>query len=483
MDKMQKTNKKEISIKKAAAINAGAKYANIGLNLVFSSILARLLTPNDYGIVAVITVFTTFFSIFSDMGFGTAVIQNKSLSVEEENHIFTFNSWVALVLALFFGIFSYGIAWFYNDSVYIPIGWMLSGVLLFDTLNAIPNALLLKEKRFIRVAVRLVVLTIMSNGAAIIFAMLGFKYYAIVISNLIRAAGSFLWNYFSVNLKFKLRFEWKSIKKVLGFSGYQFAFSFVNYFSRNLDNLLIGKFLGNVSLGYYDKAYKLMQYPVGNLTHVITPVLQPILSDHQDDKNWIYQKYIKIVKLLSIIGVFISAFCFLAGEEIILIMFGDKWTDAILCFRFFSLSVWAQMITASTGSIFQSLGNTKTMFYCGMINSFLTVTAIVLGITTGSIEQVALFVAIIYNMHFVVSFLILMKKAFKLPYLQFLKEIYADILLLVVLIILSVLFPFQIQGLNLLLRVLIKGCYIVILYGAGLAVTKKYKLFSGLFRN
>ena len=140
----------EISIKKAALISAVSKYSSIILNLAFSAVLARLLTPEDYGIVAVTVVFTTFFSLFADMGIGAGIIQNKELTQDDINSIFTFSIKLGFLLCVIFALFSYPMSLFYKDSVYIPVGIFLSVSLFFSTLNMVPNAILLKEKKFMR---------------------------------------------------------------------------------------------------------------------------------------------------------------------------------------------------------------------------------------------------------------------------------------------------------------------------------------------
>ena len=108
---------KEYSIKRAALINAAGKYSTIILQLIVNAILSRLLSPDDYGIVAVITVFSTFFISLSDMGFGTAVVQRKDLSKEDINGIFTTTIFVAIFLALGFVLLAFPISLFYNDSL------------------------------------------------------------------------------------------------------------------------------------------------------------------------------------------------------------------------------------------------------------------------------------------------------------------------------------------------------------------------------
>ena len=128
---MIKNDVKNISIKKAAFINAAANYSCVILQLGFSAVLARILLPEDYGVIGVMTVFTTFFSVLANMGIGTAVIQNKELSDYDVSNIFTFNLYVAVGLSIIFAIFSVPLSKFYGNSVYIPIGCLLSVSLFF----------------------------------------------------------------------------------------------------------------------------------------------------------------------------------------------------------------------------------------------------------------------------------------------------------------------------------------------------------------
>lgn len=185
-------------------------------------------------------------------------------------------------------------------------------------------------------------------------------------------------------------------------------------------------------LGHYDKAYKLMCYPTQNLTHVITPVLHPILSEHQNDKQYIYEKYLQIIKILSLCGIFIMVFCFFASDEIIRLLFGEKWIPAVPCFKFMSISIWAQIITSSSGSIFQSLGNSKMLFISGTLNAVLTVISIILGLIEGNINAVARNVGIIYNFHFISTYIILIHFVFKMSYLKFMYFLLPDLFMIAI---------------------------------------------------
>lgn len=467
----------EISIKRATLINAIAKYSTVIMTVIFSAVLARILTPEDYGVVAIITVFTAFFAILSDMGLGTAVIQNKDLSEQDISSIFGFSMHIAIILAIIFCFLSIPISIIYNNDVYKPICLILSLAIIFNTLNMVPNALLMKKKKFVLVGKRMIIVNIITGILTIILAKLGLKYYALVFQSVISSGATFLWNYSSTKPKMKFRYDKESIQKVKSYSGFQFAFSIVNYFSRNLDNLLIGKFMGSVALAYYDKGYKLMLYPVGNLTHVITPVLHPILSEYQNDKKYIYTQYMKVVKILSLLGVFVTVYCFFAAEEIILIIFGEQWISAIPSFKFLALSIWAQMITSSTGSIFQSLGNTRLMFISGTCTSIVSVIAIIVGLSFRNITAVAACVALAMNLSFFITYYILIKYGFELKLREFFRNFISDITIFIILsTTLYSISYFNVD--NILLSALYKGIICSIAYVVGLLLTKQHKVFK-----
>lgn len=470
-----------MGMKKAALINAAGKYSKIFLSLIINAVLARILSAEDYGVVAVITVFSTFFTTFSDMGFGPAIIQNKDLTKEDVNNIYSFTVYISVVLMILFAICSFPIALFYGDKVYVQLGQMLSFSLLFNSLNMVPNGILNRDKKFVNIAIRTVVVYVGAAVITIILAFMGVRYYALAIQAILTALFTFLWNYATTKPKFYFHFKMESIKKVLNYSGYQFAFNLVNYFSRNLDNLLTGKFIGSADLGYYNKAYTLMLYPINNLTGVISPVLHPILSDYQKQLDVIYKKYMKIVRLLACIGLYVAPVCFLAAEELIAILYGPNWSESVVCFQLLSIAIVPQMINSSAGSIFQAIGNTKLLFINSCINTCITVIAIIIGVFDGrNIQLLSMCVAIAYLCHFATAFTMLIKMGFRYKMTDFLRELTPEIFILVVMLIAVKMYPLHIPGT--ILSALVKSIYLGVIYTITLLVTKEYKLFISIVK-
>lgn len=467
---------KSISIKKAVMINFISKYSNIITQMLISVILARLLTPNDYGIVAVISVFTTLFGLIANMGIGPAIIQNKELKKEEIEDIFSFTIYVSLFVAISFGIFSIPISIIYKNNIYLPIGSLLSLSIFFNALNMVPNALVSKEKKFKELGLRTIISTLGGGIIAIISAVNGFKYYSIIFSSIFSSVIIFIINFRDCKIKIKFNYDKRSINKIKKYSQFQFGFNIINYFARNLDNLLIGKFLGNIELAYYNKAYTLMLYPVQNLTHVITPVLHPILSEFQNKKILIYEKYIEIVKLLSLIGIFITIFCFFSAEEIILILFGNQWKESIVCFKILSLSIWAQMISSSSGVIFQSIGSTNLMFISGIITSIINVIGIILGIVSKSIVEISYIIMICYNLSFIITFFILIKHGFEIKLYKFFKIFLSDIIIFIIQFESMVAFNFESK--SIMLSLILKLIVSIVSYFVGIIITGQLSIFK-----
>lgn len=455
-----------------------SKYATVFVTLLTTAILSRILEPSEFGVVSVITVFTAFFSILADLGLGTAIIQNKTLTDEEVNDIFNFSVYIALALGIIFAVLGVPVAWFYENVIYKKICLILGVSVFFNAVNIIPNALLMKRKQFAVVGKRLILTATITGGITIILALRGFSYYALVFQSVFQSIFIFIWNYLSTKVCFRLSFRMISVRKVRQFSFYQFSYNFINYFARNLDNLLIGKVMGNDNLGYYDKGYKLMMYPVQNLTYVINPIIHPILSDFQNNKKYIYTSYLKIVRVLSLLGVFITIFCFWGSEEIIVLFFGRQWTKSIMLFRMLSLSVWPQLVSTSAGSVYQSTGNTKLMFQSGIIHFTMTILMIILGVRTGNLTILAVFVSVSLYIRFFVDYYFLVSCNFKLSYKEFLKTFKYEVVIITVLTITLLIFDSIIKFDSLILNLCIKGVVLGTVYIFLLFITGQFKVFK-----
>lgn len=473
--------KDKTSIKSAALVNALGKYSKIVLTLLMNIVLARILSPADFGVVAVITVFSTFFSTLSDMGLSTAIIQDKSLSCKDISSLYTFSLYVSAALMLVFAACSFPLAHFYDDRAYAGLGLLLSISLFFNSMNMVPNGILNRDKRFMEIALRTIVTYTLASALTIFLALTGLRYYALAINAVLVSLIQFIWNWLSTRPGMVWKIDWPVLRRVGGYSGFQFAFNMVNYFSRNLDNLLTGKFMGAAPLGQYNKAYGLMLFPVSNLSGVVSPILHPVLSDYQNDVKIIYSRYMKVVRTFFLLGTGIACISWLASREIVVILYGDQWDQASVCFRLLSFAIIPQMLNSGVGAIFQSLGNTRLLFWNGLLNSIITVTAILLGIFVwGDIASLSICVSTAYILHFFTAYYMLIVMGFRFRMMSFLKDLLPEFVILAVLALVSSLYPFQIS--NLWLSAICKGAWVGCAYILCLLISGEYKKILELFR-
>ncbi|MBA2881483.1 PST family polysaccharide transporter [Desulfosalsimonas propionicica] len=415
---------------------AFAKYSNVFFSILIGAILARLLTPEDFGIVALVTVFVTFFNLLGDFGISKAVVQNQNLTKNDIQSIFVFSILFALALGALFFLAAPLISRFYDEPELIKISRLLALAVLFHALQGIPRALLEKNLEFKKIGI-ITVSTQLSMGIfAIILAYKGFSYYALVIRAILTGFLLFSFFYLISPIKIVFRIDPNAINKIIRFSVFNFMFNIINYFSRNGDNLLVGKFLGPSSLGFYNKAYRLMMLPVQNLTHVITPVMMPVLSKYQNDYNVIFNTYLKVVKVLATIGFPLSVFLFFSANEIVTIIYGPQWDQTIPVFKILALIIGVQMIYSSAGSVFLAINRTELLFYYGLISACILLSGISLGIFLGkSILAVGCGIAIAFTISFFIVYYMLIHVALGKSFLQFIKTLLFPLFISLIMIV------------------------------------------------
>jgi PST family polysaccharide transporter len=195
--------------------------------------------------------------------------------------------------------------------------------------------------------------------------------------------------------------------------------------------------MGRSSLAYYDKAYTLSRYPVSYLSNIITPVIHPILAEHQNDNDYIYNRYMEVVKAISAIGILASGFFIAGAKEIVMILFGSQWNASILPFQIISYSLWVQMLTGTVGAVMQSLGNTKGLFkMCGMTVLFSCI-GIGIGVYSKKLPVLAWMIDIVYYIHFVIYYYVTLKDGFKKPVFTIYQDLKNEIISVVLMQIIA----------------------------------------------
>lgn len=177
--------------KKGILYTAIGKYSLVIIQLFVQAILARLLVPEEFGIVSAINIFLVFFQLLSDFGIGAAIVQNKDLTDSDINSIFSFSIYFALALAIVFALLGYPISLFYNNPVFINVSYVLAITAFFYGILVVPQSLLLQKQNFKFLNMTTVVGAVIGGVTSILLAYLNFSYYAIIIGNTVKAASFF----------------------------------------------------------------------------------------------------------------------------------------------------------------------------------------------------------------------------------------------------------------------------------------------------
>lgn len=468
----------DISIKKAAAYNAAAKYGQMFIQLGLTMLLSRLIMPEAFGVIAITTILLGFLNLFADMGLGISVIQYPNLEKKDLNGLFSFSLIVGIILGVITAFASYPLAKFYEEPLYYTLCPILSIVSFFQSANVVPNAILTRDKQFKTIAIRTILCSLFSGVIAVVLAWLDFGVYALITQSIISQVFLFVWNYVYAPLSV-CGFRFERVIKLLGsYSLFQVLFNFLNYFTRNLDHIIIGKSFGSEELAQYNKSYSLYLYPNNIFAAVLTGVIHPYVRDYKNDYQQMFSVYMRIEKVLSLIGIFSMMFFFFCSQEFVLIMFGPNWVPAGLYLKCLSLCMWTQMMCSVAGSIFLGLERTDQTFKCGIINLILLIASIAIGVWFKSMFVLSVCVSISYNLIFIITNFILVKQTMHISLSDFLNPIKFDALFVFGFVAFAYFIPEMSS--NLFVSLLIKLIVCVLAFSGYLTISKQWGIVQNL---
>jgi len=388
---------------------------------IILAILAHLLNPNDFGLLGMITVYFGFALMFGELGVSAALIQSQKVNQEHYSSAFWVNLLAGIILSLIFLLSAPLIAGFYNKPVLIDLIRVISISCFISSFSIVQSAILRKEMNFKAIALAESA-AILVAGIIGIFAALNNKgVWSLVFHfmSFIFIKSLLLWVFSSWRPKFI--FSQQAIRDIFSFSMNMTGLNIVEYFARNVDYLLIGKFLGAGALGLYTLAYKIMLYPLQNISNVIGGVMFPAFSKIQGDLEKVRANYLKMVKAIVLITFPLMLGMFVLAPEFIRTVFGIQWEQAVPLVRILSFCGMLQSIEATVGDIFRSQGRSDIHFRLQVVGTIIVSLCIMIGLKWG-IKGVALLYAL-YNFIWVPYLIFISNKLIKLPSKQMLKVI------------------------------------------------------------
>jgi PST family polysaccharide transporter len=351
--------------------------------ILISAILARLLTPSDFGLIAMVVVFSNFVAIFSGFGLTSAIVQKKEVSDEALSSSFWINVGLGALLTVALAAFAPLIAAFYAQPRLTPLVVFISITFFIASFGNVQSALLTKRMNFKALGVIGICAIAISGPIAIFLAFSGYGVWSLAWYTVLSTAFTvfFTWIYARWVPHFLLKLQ--HMKGLLGFGANFTGFSFVNYFQLNMDNLLVGRFLGSAPLGFYNLAYNLLVFPTGNISGVVGRVMFPALSIIQHDKQLVRDAYITANRYIAAVTFPLMIWMLVTAPQLIRVVYGPKWISVIPLVQIFALAAIEQSVGANVGWIFLSQGRTDTLFKVGVFTTVVVVIAFVVGLRGG----------------------------------------------------------------------------------------------------
>jgi len=349
--------------------SATSQVARLLMQILISAILARLLAPSDFGLIAMVTVFSNFVAVFSGFGLASAIVQEREISDEALSSTFWISVGLGALLTIALAASAPLIAAFYSEPRLTPLVVFISTAFFIASFGNVQSALLQKSMNFKALAIIGICALAISGPISIFLAFSGYGVWSLawntVLSTFITVILTWIYSRWVPHFLLGLQ----RVKGLMGFGANLTGYSFVDYFARNLDNLLIGRFLGPANLGFYNLAYNLLLFPLMNVSDVIGRVMFPALSIIQHYKQVVREAYITANRYIGAVSFPLMIWVIVTAPQLIRVLYGPKWISAIPLVQILALTAAAQSISVTIGWILLSQGRTDVLLKLGIFST------------------------------------------------------------------------------------------------------------------
>lgn len=366
------------------------RVANQLVQFGIAVILARLLTPEDYGLVAMATVFLAFAGIFEDFGLSVALIQKKEITDKHESTLFWTNLAAGCTIFILFCAGSPLIAWFYNEAILANIVPFMALAFVIMPLFVVQRALMMRRMDFRSIALIEVSTTAVTGGVGVVLALNGYGVWSLVVSGLSGKLVQCILSHWRCRWVPSLVYDVNALKSLFKFGGNFTVYGFINYIGSSLDRLLIGKFMGAQSVGLYGRAHALMMTPFSQIVWVLTSVLFPAFSSIQDDKNRVKNIFLRALEVTGfLVAPMLVCLMFLA-EPFVSVVFGKQWLEVVPVLQIFCVLGFVQLVIQFIGPIIESQGKTELLVKLSLFQTLLSLCGVVFGVVIARLDAVAI---------------------------------------------------------------------------------------------
>ena len=361
-------------------VSHGLKFA---LSIGATAILARLLTPHDYGLIGMVVVFTGFVAMFKDLGLSLATVQRPEITDEQISTLFWVNVTISVAITLLMILLAPLIGWFYGEPRLTLITMVTATGFLFGGLAVQHEALLKRQMRFYALSVIAFASMMIGYVVGIILAWRGAAYWSLVFSQLALLAANTLGVWFVCRWRPGRPRRNTGVRSMLSFGGNITGYALINYVSKNTDSLVVGRMFGPQVLGLYTKAVQLLTLPTDQINEPLATVSIPALSRLADSPERYRQAYLRIMEKVIMVTMPAVMLMLATADWLVLIILGPQWIDSAKILVFMAVAGLFQPVAATGGWLLVSQGRVRDMLRWSLINAPISILSIVAGVPWG----------------------------------------------------------------------------------------------------
>ena len=367
--------------------NAVNRFSTQGIQFVFNILIARILLPEDYGVVALLSIFLAVSQAFIDSGFANALVRKKDRTEADYNTVFYFNIVISVFFCLLLWLTAPAIAAFYKTPILTKITRVVCFNLVINAFGAIQHVRLTIDINFKTKAVISIISITAVGTVGLWMARHGYGVWALVVQSLVSSSLNTLLAWVFVRWRPRFIFSWKSLKEMFAFGSKLLASGLIDTVWGNMYNIVIGKIINPAALGVYNRAESFATFPSANIYGLVQSVNYPVLCSIQDDRERLREAFRKYIRLFAYIVFPMMVGLAAVADPFIRLLLTDKWADSIPYLQILCFSLMWYPINGMNMTFPNVLGRSDTYLKMVVITKILDVVVLLITVPLGLVAM------------------------------------------------------------------------------------------------
>ena len=359
------------------------KFGSLAISFIANIVLARLLTPDDFGCIGMLAIFIVLSQTFIDGGFGAALVQKKNPTEEDYSTIFYWNILVAILLYVVLFVTAPFIADFYRIPLLSDILRVQGISLIISSFYIIQTNRLVKQLNFKTLSLVTVIATLIGTFIAIIMAYQGCGVWSLVAKEMITVLVMVVLLWYLCKWRPLLKFSFSSLKSLFSYGSMILLASLTNRLYENIQGLIIGRAFSAKDLGYYTQAKKIEEIPVNTFADVVTQVTFPVYASIAEQRDYLKDIIRKNVKVFNFLAFGVMALLLVVAEPLFIMLFTDKWLPSVPLFRVLCVAGMLVPLNNVNTQLFKGVGRSDIFFILQFVKRLIGLVIILISIRWG----------------------------------------------------------------------------------------------------